>query len=73
MKDLGKGVIKFKLGGGLNTLCLACAGAIVIHSLTKLGDWISNNDLRKMVRETNEVLGDIKKHMGASESDFEEV
>lgn len=71
-KDLGKVTFKFKLGGGLNAICLAGAGAIAVHSITKFGDWIIANDLKKLVNEGNTVLGKLKEGVGLNESNFEE-
>ena len=72
MKDLGKVTFKFKLGGGLNSLCVAGALAIGVHSLTKLGDWVLNNDLRKLKKDLNETLGELKDKMDFGEERFEE-
>ena len=72
MKDLGKVTFKFKLGGGLNAICFAGAGAIAVHSLIKLGDWMINNDLKKLKGELNVALGKLKDKMGFAGDVFEE-
>ncbi len=72
MKDLGKVTFKFKLGGGLNSLCVAGALAIGVHSLIKLGDWMVTSNLRKLVKEANGVLDELKKRGVAGEDAFDE-
>ena len=38
MQELGRITFKVKLGGALDLLCLAGAGAIVVHSLVEIVD-----------------------------------
>ena len=72
MKNLEKTTTKFRLGGGLNALCFACAGYIGVRSLIKLGDWLAESKARKLVKEYNALIHDVKKYGVADESMFED-
>ena len=73
MKDLGKVTFKFKLGGGLNALCVAGASAIAVHSFIKIGDWMLHNDVRKLTKQLNGALHELGDKFGVTgDSDFEE-
>lgn len=60
MHELGRITTKIKLGGGLNLLCLAGAGAIAINTIIKIDHWVEEQKKAKTLEECIEAVKTIE-------------
>lgn len=76
MQELGRITFKVKLGGALDLLCLAGAGAIVVHSLVEIVDCGRRLSLDERNEKFMEQLEEANRHLHecleSSEDDEEE-
>lgn len=55
MQEIGRITTRIKLGGGLNLLCLAGAGAIAINTIIKIDHWVEEQKKVKTLEECIEA------------------
>lgn len=59
MQEVGRVVVKSKLGGGLNALCWAGAGFIAVKAWIKFDAWKNKNRDRADIKEGIEAIHEL--------------
>lgn len=56
MQEIGRITTRIKLGGGLNLLCLAGAGAILVNTIIKMDHWVEEQKRAKILEDCVEAV-----------------
>ena len=51
MQEIGRVTTKIKLGGGLNLLAIAGAGAILVNTIIKIDNWVEKQQRAKTLED----------------------
>lgn len=70
MQEIGRITTRIKLGGGLNLLCLAGAGYVVVKTLTKMAEFnntVKQGEMLEALHENCRDLSDLIKQRKSDE------